>query len=174
MRDALQIQGDSAMTRLAILALILTLTVSPASAFKFFGPNGYMEDSPEDIARRKADAELKAQQAQRQAEVDRAWQEEQARIQEHNSMMNAMYRAANQPAQKSCPAPINKYNDGPAPGGHYRHLWREQTGFNTPAERTRYIRENKRLKRELKAERAKPNPRGDTAQEMRAKRKKPY
>lgn len=79
------------------LALVLTITAAPASAFKFFGPNGYMEDSPEDIARRKADAERKAQEAQRQAEVDRAWQEEQARIQEHNARMNAMYRAGNQP-----------------------------------------------------------------------------
>ena len=162
------------MTRLAIIALILTLAAAPASAFKFFGPNGEMSDSPEDIARRKADAERKAQEAQRQAEVDRAWQEEQARIQEHNARMNAMYRAANPPAQEVRVQPINKYNDGPAPGGHYRHLWREQTGFNTPAERTRYIRENKRLKRELAKERAKPNPNGATVQEMRAKRKKPY
>lgn len=44
----------------------------------------------------------------------------------------------------------------------------------TPAERTRYIRENKRLKRELAKERARPNPRGASVQEMRAKRKKPY
>ncbi|NCD26736.1 MAG: hypothetical protein EOL86_14260 [Deltaproteobacteria bacterium] len=160
------------MTRLAILALILTLTASPASAFKFFGPNGEMSDSPEDIARRKADAEIQARQDQRNAASERAWQEEQARIQEHNARMNAMYRAGNQPAQEVRVQPINKYNDGPAPGGHYRHLWRKQTGFNTPAERTRYIRENRRLQRELAKERAKPNPRGATVQEMRAKRKR--
>lgn len=157
------------MTRLAILALILAITASPAFAFKFFGPNGEMSDSPEDIARRKADAELKAQQAQRQAEVDRAWQEEQARAQQHNAMMNALYRAGNPPQQPVNVQVINKHG-----GGHYRHLWREQTGFNTPAERTRYIRENKRLKRELAKERAKPNPNGATVQEMRAKRKKQY
>ena len=162
------------MTRLAIIALILTLAASPASAFKFFGPNGEMSDSPEDIARRKADADLKARQAQRQAEVDRAWQEERARTQEHNAMMNALYRSGNPPAPTVCPEPRNKYNDGPAPGGHRRHLWREHTGFNTPAERTRYIRENRRLKHELAKERAKPNPNGATVQEMRAKRKKPY
>lgn len=162
-------QEDLTMTRLAILALILALTASPASAFKFFGPNGYMEDSPEDIARRKADAELKAQQDQRKAEVDRAWQDERARIQQHTAMMNALYRAGNPPQQPVNVQVINKHA-----GGHYRHLWREQTGFNTPAERTRYIRENQRLQRELKAERAKPNPNGATVQEMRAKRKKPY
>lgn len=162
------------MFRFAILSLALLLAASPAPAFKFFGPNGEMSDSPDDIARRKAAAELKAQQDQRNAEVERARQEEQVRIQEHNARMNAMYRAANPPAQEVRVQPINKYNDGPAPGGHYRHLWREQTGFNTPAERTRYIRENKRLKRELAKERAKPNPNGATVQEMRAKRKKPY
>lgn len=51
-------------------------------------------------------------------------------------------------------------DDGPRPGGHRRHLWREQTGFNTPAERTRYRMEIQRLKRELRKERAKPSPYG--------------
>ena len=159
------------MTRFFILslALILTVTAAPSSAFKFFGPNGYMEDSPEDIASRKVDADLKAQQAQRQAEVDLAWAEEQASIQQHNAMMNALYRAGNQPQQPVNVQVINKHG-----GGHYRHLWRDQTGFNAPAEKTRYEREIRRLNRELKKERAKPNPNGATVQEMRAKRKKPY
>lgn len=162
------------MTRIILLALLLAVTAPPASAFKFFGPNGHMEDSPEDIARRKSDAENKAKMDQHNAEVERAWKEEQARIHEHNAQMNDLYRSAEPQVCPTCPEPRTKYNDGPRPGGHRRHLWRENTGFNTPAERTRYIRENNRLKRELAKEQAKPNPNGSTVQEMRAKRKKPY
>lgn len=56
---------------------------------------------------------------------------------------------------------------GPAPGGHRRHVWRERTGFNTPAERTRYENEVRRLRQELKKERAKPNPGGAHPTEIR-------
>jgi hypothetical protein len=67
----------------------------------------------------------------------------------------------------TCSPARNKYNDGPRPGGHQRHEWREKTGFNTPAERTRYRREVQRLNNELKKERARPNPAGAHPEEIR-------
>lgn len=159
----------AAMIRIVVLALVLATLAGPASAFKFIGPNGYMEPAPEDIARRKAEAQAREDQERWRAEADRAWAEEQARIEEHNARMNAMYRSQNpvDPSLFTCPPPRNKYNDGPAPGGHRRHAWRERTGFNTPAHRTRYENEIRRLNRELKKERAKPNPAGDHPTKMR-------
>jgi hypothetical protein len=62
-------------------------------------------------------------------------------------------------------------DDGPRPGGHRRHEWREKTGFNTPAERTRYRMEIYRLKQELKKERARPNPGGAHPTEIRKQHK---
>lgn len=56
---------------------------------------------------------------------------------------------------------------GPAPGGHRRHVWREKTGFNTPADRIRAENENRRLRRELKKERSRPNPGGDHPTKIR-------
>lgn len=148
------------MIRIVLLAVILAVTSSPVLAFKFIGPNGYMEDSDENIARRKAEAEARANRERQRAEAERAWADELRRSNEHNERMNALYRNANPPAPKAEPEPRNKYNDGPAPGGHRRHAWREKTGFNTPAERTRYENEVRRLRRELKKERARPNPAG--------------
>lgn len=158
------------MIRIILLALILAATSAQAHAFKFIGPNGYMEPSPEDVARRKAEEQARIEQEQQRAEADRAWAEELRRSNEHNERMNAMYRSQNpvDPQWFTCPPPSrNKYNDGPRPGGHRRHLWREQTGFNTPAEKTRYEREIRRLNRELKKERAKPNPGGDHPKKIR-------
>lgn len=60
---------------------------------------------------------------------------------------------------------------GPRPGGHRRHLWREQTGFNTPAERTRYRMEIQRLNRELRKERAKPSPYGTPAHKITGRKR---
>lgn len=158
LRDAL----GATMIRIILLAMILSTISTPASAFRMFGPNGYMEDSAENAARRKAEDQAREDQARQRAEAERGWAEEQARIQEHNARMNAMYRSSNpvDPKLFTCPPPRNKYNDGPRPGGHRRHLWRENTGFNTPAERTRYRAEIQRLKRELNKERARPNPAG--------------
>lgn len=150
------------MIRVILLAMVLATISSHASAFRMFGPNGYIEDSDENIARRQAEDQVRADQARLRAEAKRAWAEEKARIDEHNERMNAMYRSRNpvDPKFFTCPPPRDKYIDGPAPGGHRRHAWREKTGFNTPAERTRYENEVRRLRRELKKERAKPNPAG--------------
>lgn len=154
------------------LLLLSVFLTSPASAFKFFGPNGEMSASDEDIARRQAEDQARAEQDRQRAEAERAWDEERARNDEHNARMDALYRTSTplDPMFSTCPEPRTKYNDGPAPGGHRRHEWRERTGFNTPAERTRYRREIQRLNRELEAERAKPNPRGSTVREMREQR----
>lgn len=161
------------MIRIILLALILAAITSPASAFKFIGPNGYMEPAPEDIARRKAEAQAREDQARQQAEADRAWAEELMRSNEHNARMNAMYRSQNpvDPSLFTCPPPRNKYNDGPAPGGHRRHVWRERTGFNTPAHKTRYENEIRRLNRELKKERAKPSPYGTPPHKITGRKK---
>ena len=154
------------MIRTILIALVLATFSAPAGAgFKMFGPNGYIEGKParkekpisaEEQERRNAEAE------RQRLERELAWAEEQRRIAEHNARMNAIYRSQ-KPSPPACNTyqPRNKYNDGPRPGGHRRHLWREQTGFNTPAERTRYKNEIRRLNRELKKERAKPNPAGD-------------
>jgi hypothetical protein len=156
------------MIRVIVLAMVLAAISTQALPFKFIGPNGYMEASDEDIARRKAEEKARLDLERQRAEAARAWADEQARIQEHNAKMNAMYRAS-RPAEAQphvCP-PRNKYNDGPRPGGHRRHIWREKTGFNTPAERTRYRMEIQRLKRKLQKEKSKPSPSGATPREIR-------
>lgn len=71
--------------------------------------------------------------------------------------------------QQGKPGESTNIDDGPRPGGHRRHEWREKTGFNTPADRARYEYEVRRLKRELRKERAKPNPAGDHPEVMRKK-----
>lgn len=144
------------MTRvIALLVLVLVSTV-PASAFRFYGPNGYMEPSEDDISRRAAQEQARAQQAA----AERAWAEEQARIQEHNALMNALYRANQpQPVQQSTSIEIvNKYS-----GGHYRHLWREQGRLQRE--------EIKRLQRELAKERATPSPKPAPPKQARTERK---
>lgn len=154
--------------RTILTILLLVTIITPTHAFRMFGPNGYIEDSKEDIARRKAEAKAREDQERQRAEAERAWADEQVRIQEHNARMNAMYRASRPAeAQPNVSPPRNKYNDGPRPGGHRRHIWREKTGFNTPAERTRYRMEIQRLQHELQKEKSKPNPHGATPREIR-------
>lgn len=172
MRDEISVQGEDTMNHLLIIAILLTVAMPAHAGFKFYGPGGQTMNSTEteeERADRLAQDQERAVQAQQRAEMDRAWADELRRSNEHNERMNAMYRSQNpvDPMFFTCPPPRNKYNDGPRPGGHQRHEWRERTGFNTPAERTRYKNEIRRLNRELKKEKARPNPGGAHPEEIR-------
>lgn len=145
------------MTRILAIILILIATQTHAG-FKMFGPNGYMnstETVDEKAAREARDAHYR-------------------KIVEdyHNSLPTppkAARKTGKNPlsvedVERGKPQIVD---DGPRPGGSRRHRWREITGFNTPAERTRYVREIQRLNRELKKERARPNPAGDHPAKIR-------
>ena len=142
------------------LVIALMLLAAPAHAgFKMYGPGGQHMTSSETV---EEQAEREAREAVHRQVVDDY----------RNSLP-----AAVKPARKTGRNPLSVedvergkppiIDDGPRPGGHRRHLWRERTGFNTPAERTRYLREIQRLNRELKKERAKPNPAGDHPSKIR-------
>jgi hypothetical protein len=154
------IQGQPGMKRIAIIAI--TLVVSAASVhagFKMYGPNGQHMGSSETAEERTAREAREA--VHRQI------------VEDYRSSLPPLVP----PARKTGKNPLSVedvergkppvIDDGPRPGGHRRHLWRERTGFNTPAERTRYVREIQRLNRELKKERAKPNPAGDHPSKIR-------
>ena len=144
-----------------ILAVILLLAAIPAHAgFKMFGPNGYMNSSETD--------EEKAEREAREEHYRQIVEETRAATAKHAATRKVSpprYTKEELLQGRPCPAPVNI--KGPRPGGHRRHVWREATGFNTPAERTRYVREIQRLNRELKKERAKPNPAGDHPSKIR-------
>ena len=148
-----------------LMLIVMALTAMPAFAgFKMYVPGQkepamYGNETAEEISAREArEAEYRQVRDSLRAQTER-----------------------NAKAVKKRPKPI--YTDqellkgkpydgptnlrGPAPGGHRRHIWREKTGFNTPAHRTRYIQEIRRLNRELKKERARPNPGGAHPREIR-------
>lgn len=146
------------MSKYLIMVLILIATQAQAG-FKFYGPNGQTMNSTETEDEKAA---REAQEAHYRQIVEDY----------HNSLP-----APAKPVRKTGKNPLSVedvergkppiIDDGPRPGGHRRHVWRETTGFNTPAERTRYVREIRRLDRELKKERAKPNPAGDHPSKIR-------
>lgn len=145
------------MIRLVLVFLILV--APPAQAgFKMFGPNGYMNSSETDEER--SARELQDEQNRKIAEQAEATTPR--RPPTHRK--TGENPLSMEDVERGKPPVID---DGPRPGGHRRHLWREQTGFNTPAERTRYRMEIQRLNRELKKERAKPNPAGDHPKKIR-------
>jgi hypothetical protein len=147
------------LIRIILLVTILATISGPAAAFKMFGPGGqYMNSTETEEERATREAQDKYYR-----ESAREAQEATARIANMKPKQKRYTRdelLQGKPAPCQTVAPRDKYNDGPAPGGHRRHAWREKTGFNTPAERTRYENEVRRLRRELKKERARPNPAG--------------
>lgn len=150
------------MIRIILLAMILAALAAPASAgFKMFGPNGSMNSS-------ETDEEMAIREAN-EAEYQRVRDELREQTARHanppRTRSTRIYTQEELLQGKPYDGPTNVR--GPRPGGHRRHLWREQTGFNTPAERTRYKNEIRRLNRELKKERAKPNPAGDHPTKIR-------
>lgn len=150
------------MIRIILLALVLAAVAAPTHAgFKMFGPNGSMNSSETD--------EEKAIREANEAEYQRVRDELREQTARHanppRTRSTRIYSQEELLQGKPYDGPTNVR--GPRPGGHRRHLWREQTGFNTPAERTRYVREIQRLNRELKKERARPNPAGDHPAKIR-------
>lgn len=156
------------MNRILILAILLATATHANSGWKMYTP-GQKEPA------------ISSTETQREAERRNSLEQQRLDYLEYVRATNAINARSVAPRKKnqpictpeelnqgsSCPSPRNKYNDGPRPGGHQRHEWRERTGFNTPAERTRYKNEIRRLNRELKAEKARPNPAGDHPEKIR-------
>lgn len=149
-----------------IMAILVSVVLAlPAQAgWKMYapgqkGPVMTATETDEERASRLSNEEASRQNLEYQAARGRAIIEEEItrRARERQEQIDPMFY--------TCPAPV--INDGPRPGGHRRHEWREITGFNTPAERTRYRREIQRLNSELKKDRAKPNPAGDHPSKIR-------
>lgn len=148
------------MIRIVLLVLILAAT-SAQAGFKMYAPGQkepvmYGNETAEEKATREAN-EAAHQQIRDELREQTAKKARPARKTGKNPL-------SVEDVERGKPPIID---DGPRPGGHRRHLWREQTGFNTPAERTRYRMEIQRLNRELKKERAKPNPGGDHPKKIR-------
>lgn len=149
-----------------IMAIVVSVVLAmPAQAgWKMYAP-GQKEpvitatETDEERADRLSNEEASRQILEYQAARGRAIIEEEKtrRARERQVQIDPMYY--------TCPTPA--IDDGPRPGGHRRHEWRENTGFSTPAERTRYRREVQRLRTELKKEKARPNPAGAHPEEIR-------
>ena len=150
------------MTRVAILVISVFLIAASAHAgFKMYGPGGqHMSSSETDEER----LEREAREAAHRQVVDEYRQSITPKSAEQPPRMQRKNPLSVDDVERGKPPIID---DGPRPGGHRRHVWREKTGFNTPAERTRYVREIQRLQLELKKERAKPNPAGDHPAKIR-------
>ena len=148
------------MIRIILLALILATTPAQAG-FKMFVPG-----QKEPVMYGNETAEEKAAREVNEAEYRQIRDElrEQTAKKARPARKTGKNPLSVEDVERGKPPIID---DGPRPGGHRRHLWREQTGFNTPAERTRYKNEIRRLNRELKKERAKPNPAGDHPKKIR-------
>jgi len=148
------------MIRIIVLALLLAAT-SAQAGFKMFVPNGAMNSSETD--------EERATRETNEAEYRRVRDELREQTARHanppRTRPTRIYSQEELLQGKPYDGPTNVR--GPRPGGHRRHLWREQTGVSTPAERTRYRMEVYRLKQELKKERARPNPAGDHPTKIR-------
>lgn len=152
-----------------IIALALVLVAMPAFAgFKMFVPGQkepviYSNDTDEQRATREAnEAEYRRVRDELRAQTAR-------HANPHRKQPAKLYTKEQLLQGQPCEPTGNIRR--PAPGGHRRHVWREQTGFNTPAHRTRYVQEIKRLNRELKKERARPNPGGAHPREIRKQHK---
>lgn len=153
------------MTRLLILAILLAMATPIQAGWKMYAP-GQKEPA---ISSTETEHEAARRNSLEQQRLDYL---EYVRA---TNAINAAPRKRSQPVYTKeelmqgtpCPSSRNKYNDGPRPGGHQRHEWRERTGFNTPAERTRYRMEVQRLNNELKKEKARPNPAGDHPSKIR-------
>ena len=148
------------MIRIILLALILAATPAQAG-FKMFGPNGAMNSSETDEER----ATREANEAEYRQIRDELREQTARHANPPRTRSTRIYSQEELLQGKPYDGPTNVR--GPRPGGRRRHLWREQTGFNTPAEKTRYEREIRRLNRELKKERSKPNPGGDHPKKIR-------
>ena len=147
------------MANLISAILISVLLVIPAHAgWKMYSP-GQKEPA------------ISSTETEREAERSNTREQQRLDYLEYVRATNAINAAPRKkskpicPPEQACPAPTR--DDGPRPGGHRRHEWREQTGYNTPAERTRAINEIRRLNRELKKEKARPNPAGDHPTKIR-------
>lgn len=163
MRGETEVAGARIMIRLILLTMILAST-SAQAGFKMFVPG-----QKEPVMYGNETAEEKATREAKEAEY-RQVRDELREQTERNAR-----------AVRKRPEPIYTQEEllqgqpydgptnvrGPAPGGHRRHIWRERTGFNTPAQKIRYENEIRRLKRELKKERAKPSPYGAHPLEIR-------
>lgn len=152
------------MNHILILAILLAAATPAQAGFKFYGANGQTMNSTETEEER----------------TNRV-----ARETQHVTIVNDWYRslpplvpeAPASPQRRDRKNPISlkevdaewkpKLDGGPAPGGHRRHEWREKTGFNTPAERTRYRRAVREEKERLRKEKSKPNPAGAHPEEIR-------
>jgi hypothetical protein len=146
------------MVRLVVL--MLALAAMPAHAgFKMFGPNGSMNSSETD--------QEKAIREANEAEYQRVRDELRAQTARHaNPPKRQPARYTKEQLLQGTPCEPTGNIRRSRPGGHRRHEWREKTGFNTPAHRTRYVQEIRRLNRELKKERARPNPYGMPAHKI--------
>lgn len=156
------------MNRILILAILLAMAMPAQAGWKMYTP-GQKEPA---VSSTETEREAERRNSLEQHRLDYL---EYVRATNAINARSAAPRKQSQPIctpeelnqVPSCPPARNKYNDGPRPGGHQRHEWREQTGFNTPAERTRYRMEVHRLNSELKKEKARPNPAGAHPEEIR-------
>lgn len=135
------------MIRILTIILILASTIAHAG-FKMYGPGGQHMTSSETEAER---AEREAREAAHRQVVEEYRQSITPQPVEKPPRPRRKNPLSVEDVEKGKPPIID---DGPRPGGHRRHIWREQTGFNTPAARTRHIKEMRRQKLEEQKERA--------------------
>lgn len=132
-----------------ITIILLCLSVPAHAGFRMYGKNGQFvnaTESHEEIAERyQREDEHRA--SANAIETD-AWRARDARESSTKGKPSPSipYQCPPQPNY------VNKYNDGPDPGGHRRHVFRDKYGFGTPAGMYNAIRaERKALQRERKA-----------------------
>ena len=140
-----------------IAIILLSVTINADAGFRMFGPGGQFVNATETTEERAERERREAAHRARAAELER--------IANNN-------RAANQDVtdKKSKPIPHQVQpaevaeDDGAAPGGHRRRIFRDKYGFGTPASMYNAIKqEREALKRERQAaERREINRRAQT------------
>ena len=136
------------MKRIAVIVIAMAMATASAHAgFKMYGPGGQHMTSSETEAER---VEREAREAAHRQVVEEYRQSITPQPVEKPPRPRRKNPLSVEDVEKGKPPIID---DGPRPGGHRRHIWREQTGFSTPAARTRYIKEMRRQKLEAQKER---------------------
>ena len=136
------------MKRIAVIVIAMAMATASAHAgFKMYGPGGQHMTSSETEAERVEREARDAAHRQLVEEYRQSITPQPAKKQPRKQRKNPL---SVEDVEKGKPPIID---DGPRPGGHRRHIWREKTGFATPAARTRYIKEMRRVKIEAQKER---------------------